>query len=106
MKEFIETYKDRIHGVLSCFDRMLCRGYLPIMSGGQMAQFFNSSGIRFRELKTFLVQNGERVKWHAISIAEQQGRPFQYLQEEIKTLQAVPGCGSMHSTINKGAQVH
>jgi hypothetical protein len=25
------------------------------MSGWQMAQFFNSSGIRFRELKTFLV---------------------------------------------------
>ena len=44
MKEFIEHYKDRIHGVLSCFDRMLFRGYLPIMSGWQMAQFFNSSG--------------------------------------------------------------
>jgi hypothetical protein len=55
MKEFIESYKDRIHGVLSCFDRMLFRGYLPIMSGWQMAQFFNSSGIRFRELKPFLV---------------------------------------------------
>ena len=49
MKEFLEKYQDRIHGVLSCFDRMLFRGYLPIMSGWQMAQFFNSSGIRFRE---------------------------------------------------------
>ena len=66
MKEFVENYKDRIHGVLSCFDRMLFRGYLPIMSGWQMAQFFNSSGIRFRELKTFLVQNAERVKRHAL----------------------------------------
>src|SRR5262245_41366352 len=51
MKAFIEKYADRIHGVLSCFDRMLFRGYLPIMSGWQMAQFFNGSGIRFRELK-------------------------------------------------------
>ena len=33
MKEFIRKYDDRIHGVLSCFDRMLFRGYLPIMSG-------------------------------------------------------------------------
>ena len=49
MKAFIHKYEDRIHGVLSCFDRMLFRGYLPIMSGWQMAQFFNSSGIRFRE---------------------------------------------------------
>jgi hypothetical protein len=62
MKEFVDKYKDRIHGVLSCLDRMLFRGYLPIMSGWQMGQFFNSSGIRFRELKTFLVQNAERVK--------------------------------------------
>jgi hypothetical protein len=27
MKEFIHKYEDRIHGVLSCFDRMLFRGY-------------------------------------------------------------------------------
>ena len=33
MKEFIRKHEDRIHGVLSCFDRMLFRGYLPIMSG-------------------------------------------------------------------------
>src|SRR3989442_6223906 len=61
MKAFLDKYEDRIHGVLSCFDRMLFRGYLPIMSGWQMAQFFDSSGIRFRELKTFLVQHAERV---------------------------------------------
>ena len=41
MKEFISKYADRIHGVLSGFDRMLFRGYLPIMSGWQMAQFFD-----------------------------------------------------------------
>ena len=84
MKEFVEKYKDRIHGVLSCFDRMLFRGYLPIMSGWQMAQFFNSSGIRFRELKPFLVQNAERVKRHALAIAEQQQRPYVYLHEKVK----------------------
>jgi len=52
MKAFIEKYADRIHGVLSCFDRMLFRGYLPIMSGWQMAQFFNGSGIRFSGTET------------------------------------------------------
>jgi hypothetical protein len=78
MKEFIEKHQDQIQGVLSCFDRMLFRGYLPIMSGWRMAQFFNSSGIRFRELKTFLVQNAERVKRHAMIIAEQEGRPYVY----------------------------
>ena len=57
MREFISKYADRIHGVLSCFDRMLFRGYLPIMSGWQMAQFFNNSNIRYRELKPFLLEH-------------------------------------------------
>ena len=38
MNEFVRKHEDRIHGVLSCFDRMLFRGYLPIMSGWSMAQ--------------------------------------------------------------------
>ncbi len=84
MKAFIDKYADRIHGVVSCFDRMLFRGYLPIMSGWQMAQLFNSSGIRFRELKPFLLQNAERVKRHALEIAEKEGRPHPYLQETIQ----------------------
>ena len=45
MKEFIHKYEDRIHGVLSCFDRMLFRGYLPIMSGWSMAQFLKAHEI-------------------------------------------------------------
>ena len=27
MNEFVSKHEDRIHGVLSCFDRMLFRGY-------------------------------------------------------------------------------
>ena len=33
MECFLEKHASKIIGVLSCFDRMLCRGYLPIMSG-------------------------------------------------------------------------
>jgi len=84
MKEFISKYADRIHGVLSCFDRMLFRGYLPIMSGWQMAQFFNSSNIRYRELKPFLLEHAARVKQHGVDLAQKEGRPFQYLQEKVK----------------------
>ena len=84
MKEFIQRYEDRIHGVLSCFDRMLFRGYLPILSGWQMAQFFNSRNIRFRTLKTFLVEQAQRVKQHGIDLAKKEGRPFQYVQEKTR----------------------
>jgi len=84
MKEFIHRYEDRIHGVHSCFDRRLFRGYLPIMSGWQMAQFFNSRNIRFRKLKTFLVEQAQRVKQHGIDLAKKEGRPFQYVQEKTR----------------------
>jgi hypothetical protein len=84
MENFLKVHGDKVHGVLSCFDRMLFRGYLPIMGGWQMAQFFNSSGIRFRELKTFLLQHAEQVKQHAIELANKQGRPYQYLQEKTR----------------------
>ena len=49
-----------------------------------MAQFFNSSGIRFRQLKPFLLQNAERVKRHARMIAEQEKRPYVYLHQKVR----------------------
>ena len=76
MKEFIGKYEDRIHGVLSCFDRMLFRGYLPLMSGWAMAEFLYRLKINFGNLKPFLLQNSERVKNHALAMAKQHGRPL------------------------------
>jgi hypothetical protein len=42
--------------VLSCFDRMLFRGYLPIMSGWSMAQFLNGLDVNGGSLKPFLLE--------------------------------------------------
>jgi hypothetical protein len=76
MKEFIGKYEHRIHGVLSCFDSMLFRGYLPIMSGWAMAEFLNSLDLRFVSLKPLLVENAQRVKDHALAIATTHKRPY------------------------------
>ena len=84
MKEFVHKYEDRIHGVLSCFDRMLFRGYLPIMSGWSMAQFLKAHEIGSGDLKAFLLANAERVKAHAQAMAEKDGRPFQYLSTSLR----------------------
>jgi hypothetical protein len=84
MKAFIEKYEDRIHGVLSCFDRMLFRGYLPIMSGWSMAQFLKAHDIGSDALKPFLLANAERIKAHALDMAAKHGRPFQYLSTKLR----------------------
>lgn len=64
MKDFIETHQSKIRGVLSCFDRLLFRGYLPLRCGSQMAGFLNQQHIRFHSLKDFLSEQSLRLKSH------------------------------------------
>ena len=84
MKEFLRKHEARIHGVLSCFDRMLFRGYLPIMSGWSMAQFLKAHQADPSSIKPFLLENAERVKAHAIALAKKHQRPFEYLASPIR----------------------
>ena len=84
MKEFVRRHETHIHGVLSCFDRMLFRGYLPIMSGWSMAQFLKDRGVDNASLKPFLLENAERVKAHAVALAKKHDRPFQYLTTSLR----------------------
>ena len=89
MKAFVDKYEDRIHGVLSCFDRMLFRGYLPIMSGWSMAQLLQAHEIDCGSVKPFLLVNAERVKAHALAMARERGRPFEYLSSKMRKEDAV-----------------
>lgn len=84
MRAFIDKHEDRIHGVLSCFDRMLFRGYLPIMSGWSMAQLLQAHEIDCSSVKPFLLANAERVKAHAVALARKHGRPFEYLSAKMR----------------------
>lgn len=56
MKEFIRKHEDRIHGVLSCLDRMLSLGYLPTMSGWEMAQFLDGLDVNGSSLKPYIAR--------------------------------------------------
>ena len=76
MKTFLAKHDSKITGVLSCFDRRLFRGYLPMMSGAAMAQFLSSEDIQFRHLKTFLTEHAATLKAHAQTMAAEAGRPY------------------------------
>ena len=45
MDKFIELHAGKIKGSLSCFDRVLFRGYLPIMSGAEVTRRIRSGGV-------------------------------------------------------------
>src|SRR5713101_6610631 len=84
MDQFICKHGEVIHGALSCFDRMLFRGYLPIMSGAAMADFLQANGMHRWSLKTFLLAQAARLKKHAMEMAAASGRPYQYLAERTR----------------------
>src|SRR6266498_3550371 len=84
MDRFICKHGEVIHGALSCFDRMLFRGYLPIMSGAAMADFLQANGMHRWSLKTFLLAQAARLKKHAVQMAAAAGRPYQYLGERTR----------------------
>lgn len=81
MTQFIERHEAKIEGVLSGFDRVLFRGYLPIMSGWAIASFLQYKDLRFRQVKAFLVESATQVVAHAKTMAAQAGgqgpSPFQ-----------------------------
>jgi hypothetical protein len=79
MQAFCAKHATKIAGVLSCFDRMLFRGYLPIMHGAAMAQFLRSEEVNCRNLRQFLLETSECVKGHAQRMADDAGRPYIYL---------------------------
>ena len=84
MEHFLAEHADTIQGTLSCFDRILFRGYLPFFSGAAFAAFLDRRGIRRPELKSFLLRQAARLKEHARSMAAREGRPFQYFEGRVR----------------------
>ena len=39
MKDFVERHRERISGVIMCFDRLIFKGYLSLGWDGQMEKF-------------------------------------------------------------------
>ncbi len=83
MRDFILHHQGKIKGVLSCFDRMLFRGYLPLQYPQGMAGFLRQRGIPFSKLKPFLLETSGALKVHAQRMARERGRPYRYLNTSL-----------------------
>ena len=69
MKKFIQQFNEKISGVISCFDRMLFKGYLPLGWPGAMEGVLARQGLRIMEFKPFVMKHSERIKTHAEAVA-------------------------------------
>ena len=84
MEQFIVKHQDKIMGMISCFDRMVFKGYLPISYPESMERFLNRQGILFKDFKRFVSLCSDTVKDHAIEVARKAGRPFEYLNTPVR----------------------
>lgn len=84
MEQFLEKHRDQITGVISCFDRVLFKGYLPISWAGSMEAFMAGQKLRIKDFSRFVQKHSQRVKEHAEQTAARAKRPFKPLRHGIR----------------------
>ena len=69
-----ERYDDRIAGMLSCYDRLVITGTLPVVCyAAGMTGYLNASGIRIFDYPDFAKTLRDRVRERAASLAAEAG---------------------------------
>jgi hypothetical protein len=83
MASLIERHRDRIHGVLSCFDRVVIRGTLPSVCHAQvMGTTLDSRGIRLFDYATeFAHPLREAIRAHAERVVGEEGVQLEYIKK-------------------------
>jgi hypothetical protein len=84
MKAFVRRHDDRIHGGLSCVDRMLLCSYLPIMSGWSMAQRLRAHEIDCGSVKPFLDGQCRTRQGACTGSGPRTRRPFEYVSTKLR----------------------
>ena len=75
MDSFVQRHADKITGILSCFDRLILKGHLPLSYPSGMEGFLHRHRILIKDFPKLAKEQSARVKQHARQLAEQAGRP-------------------------------
>ncbi len=84
MEQFIVKHQDKITGMISCFDRIVFKGYLPISYAESMERFLDRRGVLLKNFKHFASLCSDTVSDHAREVARKAGRPFIYLNAPVR----------------------
>ena len=83
MEQFTEKHADKITGVISTFDRIIFKGYLPIRTPEAMGAFLGGRGIRLKQFREFAFRTTGQLKDHAQTLCQKTGRPYHYCSKAI-----------------------
>jgi hypothetical protein len=84
MEMFMKRHAPKGTAVLSCFDRVLFKGYLPFVHAQGMANFLDSQRVLYKDFKSFVLRQAEILKTHSQTQAQRAGRPWMYLNGYVR----------------------
>jgi hypothetical protein len=100
MSTFSERHAEKIHGVLSCFDRVVITGTLPdLCHAGAMAKYLGARDIRLFDYPRWAEPFRDELRAHAERLAQEAGLPIEFIrrvkdvrkEQRIKQLLATRG---------------
>lgn len=78
--DFLEKYKQDIFGQISCFDRMIFRGYLTsFFQSSGMYYYLSQSNVLLKNFKEFVLKTTKQLKDHIENLAATNAVPLIYL---------------------------
>jgi hypothetical protein len=81
MQAFLNRHRQKIIGVLHGYDRLLFRGCLRSISySNGLGNFLAAHGVRYAQFGAFAQRLSDQLKIQAQKVAQDAGRPFEYLQ--------------------------
>jgi hypothetical protein len=81
LSRFVAKFTNLIVAVLSCFDRVIFKGHLPIGYGSALEQFVDHVlKIRRKDFMAFAEEKSEILVEHAKRLAQQAGAEYRFLQ--------------------------
>src|SRR5471032_1788302 len=104
--DLIERYAANLHGVLSCFDRILITGRLPgACYAAGMTSFLNANGIRIFDYARFAEPLRERIRVRSQEVCAAAGIEIEHVNKShirkedlvARVLQA-RGCATRHAS--------
>ncbi len=78
-RAFLVKHQERISGILSCFDRVIFRGYLPMSYARGVEGFFYQRKVPLKKFNDYATRIAERIKQHVKAQVEQAGAPYRHL---------------------------
>lgn len=101
MSTFSERHAEKIHGVFSCFDRVVIMGTLPdLCHAGAMAKYVGAREIRLFDYPRWAEPFRDEIRAHAERLAQEAGPPIEFIrrvkdvrrEKRIKQLLTTLGC--------------